>query len=83
LELSCGECPFAPGDRMLLFTDGVLELKNSRNREFGIKNVAKFLQNIGSRSTEQVRDDLVAHLEQYRETVPADDDITLVIVDRI
>jgi serine phosphatase RsbU (regulator of sigma subunit) len=41
---SAGTLSLEPGDRVLLFTDGLLEVKNAAGREFGVDGVRQILQ---------------------------------------
>jgi PAS domain S-box-containing protein len=77
------EIPFLPGHRILMMTDGVFEAKNEKNRQFGMRSIKKFMEKSKSQSATATRDELFMQLENWRGEIPADDDITFVVLDRL
>lgn len=75
---------FEPGDRCLLYTDGILEAPNQQGEEFGSERLRDFLVKNRDLSTQQFCDALVSALDRWCAR-PADreqhDDLTLVAVD--
>jgi phosphoserine phosphatase RsbU/P len=77
------EIPLDAGDRVLLFTDGILEAMNSAREEFGKSRVKKFLA-ASSSSASHLADGLLLELRHWSgaEAKRAhDDDITLLVLD--
>lgn len=71
------------GDRVLLFTDGILEAMNSAREEFGKSRLKKFLA-ASSSSASHLADALLLELRRWTGAEPQrahDDDITLLILD--
>ncbi len=72
----------APGDRLLLYTDGLTEAFNPREEEYGEERVASFLR----RSHKLGNDDLLAALRNdvlaFCETARPRDDMTLMVIAR-
>ena len=69
--------PIYPGDRFLLYTDGVSELMNPINEEFGMERLEKWLKaNSHLWSVDAVRS-LVDALEHHRAGQIQSDDITI------
>ena len=68
------------GDRLLVATDGVLELRTDAGRELGLKRLAKLFQQLGDRPVEQLRDALLEELTRVRGEAPQDDDLTFAVV---
>ena len=68
-----------PGDRLLLYTDGLLEAANSSNEEFGPDRLAKLLQATAPHNTEQAANHIVSTLQQWSRA--QNDDLTLLICD--
>ncbi len=66
-----------PGDVMLLYTDGVTELRNDDGREFGIERLAQELELLHAEPTERIQSELLDTLRAWSAT--PDDDITLVV----
>lgn len=71
------ELQLEPGDLVLLYTDGVIEAKNRRHEEFGIKRLYAAL-NRRWPSTLEVVEQCLYHLLQFVQSSPQNDDITLV-----
>jgi len=77
------EIPLDAGDRVLLFTDGILEAMNSAREEFGKSRLKKFLA-ASSSSASHLADALLLELRRWSgaEAQRAhDDDITLLVLD--
>jgi len=77
------EIPLDAGDRVLLFTDGILEAMNSTREEFGKSRLKKFLA-ASSSSAAHLADTLLLELRRWSgaEAKRAhDDDITLLVLD--
>ena len=76
-----GETVLAPGDSILLFSDGLVEAHNSRHEMFGFAHLADVLATLTS--GEQMIPSLLAELAVF--TGPAweqEDDVTLVSIQR-
>jgi phosphoserine phosphatase RsbU/P len=77
------EIPLDAGDRVLLFTDGILEAMNSAREEFGKSRLKKFLA-ASSSSASQLADALLLELRRWSGAEAKrthDDDITLLVLD--
>ena len=80
------DIPFAPGDRVLLYTDGLFEAKNSNHEEFGRGRCAQFLESQRALPASRVVADLLSRVASFsaansRNPSPQDDDITLLLLD--
>jgi phosphoserine phosphatase RsbU/P len=77
------EVPLDAGDRILLYTDGIVEAMNSAREEFGKFRLKKFLANSSS-SASHLADALLLELRRWsgaeHERIQ-DDDITLLVLD--
>jgi serine phosphatase RsbU (regulator of sigma subunit) len=77
------EIPLAPGDRGLLYTDGISEANNPEGAEFGEERFRQFLQTEKNGSASQFADRLLEELARWSarsEGEDLDDDITLVTI---
>jgi serine phosphatase RsbU (regulator of sigma subunit) len=77
------EIPLAPGDRGLLYTDGISEANNPEGAEFGEERFRQFLQAEKNGSADQLADRLLEELARWSahgEGEDLDDDITLVTI---
>ena len=80
---SSAEIPLDPGDRLLLYTDGISEAMNAAREEFGKTRLKQFLA-ASSASTSQFADALLLELRGWSGADsgrPQDDDITLLVLD--
>jgi serine phosphatase RsbU (regulator of sigma subunit) len=71
----------APGDCLLLYTDGITEAMNAESEMFGDDRLASvFAQLAPNRSAQRIVDGLVEALEQFRRGQIGTDDVTAVVV---
>jgi sigma-B regulation protein RsbU (phosphoserine phosphatase) len=78
------EIQVAPGDRCLLYTDGVLEASNIAREEFGKSRCKEFLQSRRSIPAADFADQLLASIAAFsgcNSGRPQEDDITLLVLD--
>ena len=73
--------PFKPGDRMVIYTDGITECENSEGEQWGEESFVEFLKkNRKSTNATTIRK-LQVHLEKWHGGDVYDDDISLVAID--
>jgi phosphoserine phosphatase RsbU/P len=75
--------PLAPGDRALLYTDGISETNNPEGAEFGSERFRQFLEAQKNGSANQLADSLLEELARWSargENQDLDDDITMVTI---
>jgi sigma-B regulation protein RsbU (phosphoserine phosphatase) len=71
-----------PGQRFLLYTDGVIEVENSRGEFFGDSKLEEVVRQAQSLSPDQLSEELLSQIDHWRPgSAPQQDDITLVIID--
>jgi serine phosphatase RsbU (regulator of sigma subunit) len=68
---------FGPGDRILLYTDGVVEAMNEREEEFGEEAFLRIVNERGAQPSRAVVDAVIAALADHRGGAAPSDDITL------
>jgi serine phosphatase RsbU (regulator of sigma subunit) len=73
--------PFAPGDRLLLYSDGVLEARNRAGEFFDGDRVARWLSGVEDTTAEQSAEAALGQLTQWTGG-GFDDDVTFVIAER-
>jgi serine phosphatase RsbU (regulator of sigma subunit) len=66
------------GDRLLFYTDGVIEGFGQDGQPFGAERLQAFLQDNGSQSARSLTERLADHLAAFRGSRPANDDLTIV-----
>jgi serine phosphatase RsbU (regulator of sigma subunit) len=70
----------APGDTLLLYTDGLVEVRNPAGEEYGYERLADAVQALRAEPAEAIRDALLAaHADWSGGAEPADD-LTLVVL---
>jgi serine phosphatase RsbU (regulator of sigma subunit) len=69
----------APGDLLVVFTDGVTEAVDAADTEFGEARLEALLRRDGDRSAAATCDRIIAAVRQFEAGAPQNDDITLVV----
>ena len=69
----------APGDTLLLMTDGYFELFNEEDEILDLPNVKKFFAECAHQSPEEIIDYLVEKGKEWSKNRPQNDDITFVV----
>lgn len=72
----------APGDIVMMYTDGVTEMRNAAKEEFGINRVKKFLIKNYRMNAKELVEQLVKEVDDFRGDVPPHDDETMLIFKR-
>ena len=74
----------SPGDRILMYTDGIVETPNEAEEQFGDGRLKRSLANCSQLTAEQYVDFLLAEVVSWANLPrwePAGDDLTLVVID--
>ena len=77
------ECPLAPGDWGLLYTDGIPETTNSSDVEFGAERFRQFLAEARHTTADQLADQLLQEVSEWSGRPPGEDlndDMTMVVI---
>jgi phosphoserine phosphatase RsbU/P len=77
-----GQTQLAPGDRALLYTDGLIETKSPEGKIFGPDDLQRALRQTRALPIAQALDRLLDHLDEHCAGRPLEDDVTLVLVER-
>ena len=72
-----------PGDRLVLYSDGVLDASNGEGTGFGVERLASVLADSRSSALPDSLEAVMASLQQWRRSDPFEDDITLLGVDYV
>ena len=75
-----GERAFEPGDLMVLYSDGILEAANEADEQFGEDRVAAVVRAHRDKSTEEIRNQILAAVTAFTGNVAAADDQTLLVI---
>ncbi len=72
----------APGESLVLYSDGVSEARNGRDEEFGVDRLAGLLHDSRGLAPDAVAAACLRELTVFRAGIPQADDITLLILQR-
>jgi len=80
IEIRSGAVALAPGDRLLLATDGLVEALDAGQRAFGFERLAQAAAGAGT--AQAVHDRVLAAFDRHLAGQPLTDDLTLLVVGR-
>ncbi len=69
------------GDRVLLYTDGLLETPSQKNEPFGMGRLLETLKSYGDKKIDDLRDEVVKALNNHAEKKLEHDDVTLLLLE--
>ncbi|HET7291838.1 MAG TPA: SpoIIE family protein phosphatase [Vicinamibacteria bacterium] len=78
----CVETAFGGGDRLLLYTDGIVEAENPADEAYGEERLRSFLAGRRAAPAEMLIDGLVADVLAHAGPLRPRDDMTLLVLDR-
>jgi sigma-B regulation protein RsbU (phosphoserine phosphatase) len=71
-----------PGDRLVLYTDGVTEAQDSQRAFFGTERLLSTIQSNLERPAQEIQETILTAIHQFVGGVPQFDDIALVVLGR-
>jgi serine phosphatase RsbU (regulator of sigma subunit)/pSer/pThr/pTyr-binding forkhead associated (FHA) protein len=71
----------APGDRIVLYTDGVTEARNGAGEFFGRKGLLEAVRRAGAAGCNELHDAIQAAILEFTAGADQEDDVTLVVVE--
>ena len=80
-EFAVEERQLAPGDRVVIYTDGVTEAQNLHNEFFGRKRLRELVVAHAADPCSALHDAVLRAMKAFTESAPQGDDITLVVVE--
>lgn len=78
--VSTTRIPIGPGDRVVLFSDGVTEAENADGRMFGQDRLNELVVGTAHLGVEQALASMLRTVEEFR--IRQDDDLTLILLER-
>lgn len=81
VEFGVNEVPFELGDRLLLYTDGVVDLQDEQRRRLHQEGLERYFLRTRDEPVVNVLDRIVSSLWDYTGTRTPDDDVTLMLVE--
>jgi serine phosphatase RsbU (regulator of sigma subunit) len=79
-HVETNEIAYAPGDIMVLYTDGITEAKNSRGDEFGSDHLLRTLLEVKEKTSREIQEHLINRLYEFSGSKEINDDYTTMIV---
>lgn len=79
-EYEEGEVTLAPGDALMLYSDGISEAVDLRNQEFGEERLRELWARQDSASPDEVIGAVMAEVESFRGAAAQSDDMTVVVL---
>jgi len=74
---------FRTGDRIVLYTDGVVEAGNRRGEMYGMDRLLRFVRRARAQNTDEAVHALVRSVRRFAAGTEQSDDITVMLVDRL
>jgi sigma-B regulation protein RsbU (phosphoserine phosphatase) len=76
------EIAVEPGDRLITYTDGILEAQNPAGNELGLDRLLEAVADARPGSPDDLIDHCLKLIDVHRTGRPLDDDVTLLVLDR-
>ena len=73
---------FAPGDVLLLYTDGVTEAQNERGEFFGDVRLKQLVRDLKDEPAEKIQKSLLSALRRFTGDMQRADDVALIVIKR-
>lgn len=83
-EVSFETCvhSFQPGNKLVMYTDGIVEAENPKGRSFGERRLRTRLQEIATRKVNEIAAGVLEDVHGFVNGRPPVDDITIVVIER-
>jgi serine phosphatase RsbU (regulator of sigma subunit)/CBS domain-containing protein len=70
-----------PGDRLLLYTDGLIDTVGPAEQSFGVRRLQEFLHKHGQLPADRLAQQLVEHVALFRGDHPPSDDLSILVAE--
>jgi serine phosphatase RsbU (regulator of sigma subunit) len=74
------ECEFKPGDKMVLFSDGLFEEFNSRGEELGEERMGRILYEFRHKTPVELNDSAIDEMNRFIGGMEINDDLTMLCI---
>jgi len=75
------DLPVEKGDRLFLYTDGIVEAMNPEKEKFGLDRIRTLLLETSSQPLTEVKAKLLSEVQVFTQNKKAEDDLTFVLVE--
>jgi sigma-B regulation protein RsbU (phosphoserine phosphatase) len=69
-----------PGDKVVLYTDGIVEAMNEKEEMFGCERLIEIVQGARSMSADSLLKEILDRVNAFAGGAPQHDDITVIVV---
>ena len=73
-------CQLEPGDKLVVYSDGITELRNTRAELYGQQRLIKAACELACLGTGEFYDALLAQVSEFGSDAPREDDLTLMVL---
>jgi serine phosphatase RsbU (regulator of sigma subunit) len=70
----------APGDRLVLYTDGIVEAMNEKQEIYGFERLLELVQDSGSLDAETLLKEIMRQVNEFVGAAPQSDDLTVIVI---
>jgi sigma-B regulation protein RsbU (phosphoserine phosphatase) len=70
----------APGDRVVFYTDGIVEAMNAKDEMFGFDRLLQVVRKAGSMSADSLHKEILDSIKEFAGDAPQHDDLTVIVV---
>ena len=75
-------CPFHRGDRLIVYTDGLVEVEREDRELLGDEGLLEICSNLPA-DEDEAADFIIHKAISFNQSTPFSDDVTLVVLDRL
>jgi sigma-B regulation protein RsbU (phosphoserine phosphatase) len=79
-EYRASEVRLAPGEILVLYSDGITEARARDGERFGVERLKEAARGAGVRSPKEIHDAILAETDSFTRSAPPGDDVTLMAV---
>lgn len=83
MEYPTGTLTLKAGDKLLMFSDGISEMKNAHAEMYGEENLGQVFEKLIKSKTPNMLDHLLRELSDFAEGHPLDDDVSVVLLELV
>ncbi len=74
---------FTPGQRLVLYTDGITDTINTKGERFGTERLSDLINRSRDLSPDELTERVFAEIDNFRDGMPQVDDETILVFDRL
>lgn len=81
MEYPMGTITLEPGDKVLMFTDGISEMRNIQGQLYGEEALEALFLKLVQEQSPQILDAMIQELSDFTEGHPLEDDLSMVLIE--